>query len=146
MSFFDSLEIAVSALKAERLRVDLASANLANANATRSAEGGPYRRRDAVLQSVPQSRGFGTELQRAVQAVRIRSIVLDGVFHHTGMGFFAFKDVMTNGERSEYTDWYFLKGYPVRGPHDPNYACWNGHGELPKLNLESKAARSSGEP
>ncbi len=77
MSFFDSLEIAVSALKAERLRVDLASANLANANATRSAEGGPYRRRDAVLQSVPQSRGFGTELRRAVQAVRIRSIVLD---------------------------------------------------------------------
>ena len=49
MSFFASLKVSGSALMAERFRVDLASANLANANSTRSAEGGPYRRRDPVL-------------------------------------------------------------------------------------------------
>ena len=77
MSFFTSLRVNGSALAAERLRVDLASANLANANSTRSAEGGPYRRRDAILQAVPLSGAFGSELGRAVRMVNVRRIVID---------------------------------------------------------------------
>ncbi len=77
MSFFTSLRVNGSALAAERLRVDLASANLANANSTRSAEGGPYRRRDAVLQAVPLSSSFGSALERAVRVVEVRRIVID---------------------------------------------------------------------
>ncbi len=77
MSFFTSLRVNGSALAAERLRVDLASANLANANSTRSAEGGPYRRRDAVLQAVPLSSSFGSALGRAVRMVEVRRIAVD---------------------------------------------------------------------
>ncbi len=77
MSFFTSLKVSGSALAAERLRVDLASANLANANSTRTAEGGPYRRRDPVLQAVPVSRSFGSEIERAVRMVHVRRIVID---------------------------------------------------------------------
>jgi flagellar basal-body rod protein FlgC len=77
MSFFTSLIINGSALRAERLRVDLASANLANANSTRSTEGGPYRRRDPVLQAVPLSGSFGSELDKAVRMVDVRSVVID---------------------------------------------------------------------
>ncbi|MCZ6571084.1 MAG: flagellar basal body rod protein FlgC [Deltaproteobacteria bacterium] len=77
MSFFTSLRVNGSALAAERLRVDLASANLANANSTRTAEGGPYRRRDPILQAVPLSGSFGSEIERAVRMVNVRRIVID---------------------------------------------------------------------
>jgi flagellar basal-body rod protein FlgC len=78
MSFFSSLAISGSALGAERMRVDLATANLANANATRSAEGGPYRRRDPVLRAVPLHDAFGPRLERAVRNVEVSRVVVDG--------------------------------------------------------------------
>lgn len=39
-------------MSAQRERLEAASANLANSNTTRTAEGGPYRRRDVVFESV----------------------------------------------------------------------------------------------
>jgi flagellar basal-body rod protein FlgC len=77
MSFFTSLRVSGSALSAERLRVDLASANLANANSSRSVEGGPYRRRDPVFRAVPLDTPFASELDRAVRAVSVASVALD---------------------------------------------------------------------
>lgn len=49
MSFFDALGSSASALTAQRLRMDTISNNLANANSTRTAEGGPYKRQMAVF-------------------------------------------------------------------------------------------------
>lgn len=49
MDFFTSMEVSSSALTAERTRMNLISSNLANANATRTPEGGPYKRKDAVF-------------------------------------------------------------------------------------------------
>ncbi len=72
-----TLVVSGSALGAERLRVDLASANLANARSTRTPEGGPYQRRDAVFASVPAAGAFATELGRAVHRVQIVGIALD---------------------------------------------------------------------
>jgi len=46
-------QIAASAMSAQRLRLNLISSNLANANTTRTSEGGPYRRKDAIF--IPQS-------------------------------------------------------------------------------------------
>jgi len=77
MSFFTGLNVSGSGLAAERLRVDLASANLANANSTQSLEGGPYRRRDPVLRAIPQQGRFSSELDRAVRNVQIERIRLD---------------------------------------------------------------------
>ncbi len=45
----DAMEISASALTAERTRMNQIASNLANANSTRTAEGGPYRRKDAVF-------------------------------------------------------------------------------------------------
>ena len=53
MSVFDSFNIGASGLSAERFRMNLVASNLANANATRSEEGGAYRRRDAVFSALP---------------------------------------------------------------------------------------------
>lgn len=49
MSLFRALEASASALTAERVRMEVAAANLANANTTRTAEGGPYRRRVVIF-------------------------------------------------------------------------------------------------
>ncbi|MGB9521204.1 MAG: flagellar basal body rod protein FlgC [Anaerolineales bacterium] len=49
MSFWNSLRIASSALSAQRLRLDIISNNIANAETTRTAEGGPYQRQDVVF-------------------------------------------------------------------------------------------------
>jgi flagellar basal-body rod protein FlgC len=57
MSLFDALNISASGLTAQRLRMDVTSANLANAQSTRTPEGGAYRRQDVVLQ---ESSGNGT--------------------------------------------------------------------------------------
>lgn len=50
MRMFRSMEASASALTAERLRMDLIANNLANINTTRGADGGPYRRRYAVVE------------------------------------------------------------------------------------------------
>ena len=51
MGFLKSMDISASALTAQRLRMDVISENLANIDATRTAEGGPYRRKMVVFNS-----------------------------------------------------------------------------------------------
>ena len=51
MSFLESLNISGSGLTAQRLRMDVISENIANQDATRTEEGGPYRRKMVVLSS-----------------------------------------------------------------------------------------------
>jgi len=50
MSFLNSLNISGSALTAQKLRMDAISSNIANANTTRTEEGGPYKRKLVVFQ------------------------------------------------------------------------------------------------
>ncbi len=65
MDFFSSLDISASALAAERTRMNLISSNMANANSTRTADGGPYKRKDAVFTAdQPRSPSFGETLNR----------------------------------------------------------------------------------
>jgi flagellar basal-body rod protein FlgC len=71
MDFFSSMDISASALTAERTRMNLISSNLANANSTRTAEGGPYRRKDAVFTATPAPGSFGAALGRATDARRV---------------------------------------------------------------------------
>lgn len=52
MDFFTAMEVSASGPSAERTRVNVAASNLANAQTTQAAGGGPYRRRDMMLQSV----------------------------------------------------------------------------------------------
>jgi flagellar basal-body rod protein FlgC len=60
MSFFDSIDVAASGLTAERLRMDITSENLANAQTTNGPGGTPYQRQEVVLQQVGGT--FGQQL------------------------------------------------------------------------------------
>lgn len=64
MGYLDSLNITGSALTAERFRTDIILQNLANQNTTRTAEGGPYRRKQVVLRE--NQLDFKKELGKAM--------------------------------------------------------------------------------
>ncbi|MRR34411.1 flagellar basal body rod protein FlgC [bacterium] len=64
MDFFSAMDLSASALTAERTRMNLISSNLANVNSTRTAEGGPYKRKDAVFAATPASPRFSETLSR----------------------------------------------------------------------------------
>ncbi len=68
MSFFGALDVSASGLSAERLRMDVTAENLANAQTTRGPNGGPYRRKEVVLQTARPD-GFQTALASAVGGV-----------------------------------------------------------------------------
>ncbi len=71
-------------------------------------------------------------------------VILDGVFNHTGRGFFAFSDVLENGGNSPYLDWYHINSFPLDafspGPSQ-SYQAWWGMKDLPKLNAGNPAVR-----
>jgi flagellar basal-body rod protein FlgC len=71
-------DIAISGLRAQRARLATSASNIANAETTRTAEGGPYQRRDPVFRAGRlESGGFGATLQRALREVDVPRIVRD---------------------------------------------------------------------
>jgi cyclomaltodextrinase len=71
-------------------------------------------------------------------------IVLDGVFNHCGRGFFAFSDVLENGDRSAYKDWFHIKQFPLDAYSSDelqNYIGWWNHKSLPKFNTGNPKVR-----
>ena len=86
---------------------------------------------------------FGTteDLKELVQKAHERGmkVVLDAVYNHTGREFFAFADILENGEKSKYRDWYFIDGFPLKSEWGeiPNFKCFGYYGGMPKLNLKN---------
>jgi flagellar basal-body rod protein FlgC len=68
MSLFSSLSVSASGMAAQRERAALLVENLANAETTRTPEGGPYRRKDAVFASDPVSSPFASVFQAEIGA------------------------------------------------------------------------------
>jgi flagellar basal-body rod protein FlgC len=66
MGLFDALNISASGLTAQRLRMDVTSANLANAETTRTPGGGAYKRQDVILQESSGSDTFAGSLAGAM--------------------------------------------------------------------------------
>jgi flagellar basal-body rod protein FlgC len=71
MSFLDALKTSASGLSAQRLRMNLISSNLANINTTKTKEGGPYRRKDAVFEANPQHADFSQALSDRLGPQRV---------------------------------------------------------------------------
>ena len=73
MSLFSALNVSGSGMAAQRLRAEVIVQNLANADTTRTPEGGPYRRKDVVFESVLSSElGSGAD-EVAVSEIRTDS-------------------------------------------------------------------------
>ena len=111
MSFWESIRIGASGLLAQRLRLDVIANNVANAQTTHTAEGGPYRRQDVVFTT--QTGGFSAqqvlpaalrgERQPLTGGVKVAALVTDDqpgatVYDPThpdadGQGFVAYPNV-----------------------------------------------------
>ncbi len=56
MSLITAIDINATGMRAQRQRVEISTSNLANAQTTRTLEGGPYRRQDVVFKATPFSK------------------------------------------------------------------------------------------
>lgn len=81
MSLFSSIAVSASGMAAERTRAELLVENMANSETTRTPDGGPYRRKDAVFSSEqvtsPFSAVFQTEMDATATGVTVSDIMVD---------------------------------------------------------------------
>ncbi len=80
MNLFSMLELSGSALGAERMRAEIVAANMANAQATRTPQGGPYRRQMVVFQARSRPRfslALGGLMRDNPAAVRVAAVIGD---------------------------------------------------------------------
>ena len=93
-----------------------------------------YRKLDSRL-------GDNKDLKNFVAACHEKEIkvIFDGVFNHTGREFFAFRDIQQNREGSRYCGWYKGVNFGWNSPYNDGfgYEAWQGHFELPCLNLQN---------
>jgi len=80
MSLFSSIDVSASGMAAQRARTEVLVENLANSETTRTPEGGPYRRKDAVFAEEPVG-SFSSELDSALgntlSGVAVSEIAVD---------------------------------------------------------------------
>ena len=80
--FLSGFRIGGSGMAAQRSRMNTISSNIANINTTRTAEGGPYRRKDVVFTAMPDTKNFGDILdvddpKADVNRVQVTDVVYD---------------------------------------------------------------------
>lgn len=81
MSLFSAISVSASGMAAQRTRAELLVENMANAETTKTADGGPYRRKDAVFKSSEVGSSFAdlfhVELDPQSTGVQVSDIVVD---------------------------------------------------------------------
>ena len=109
MDFFDALHVSASGLSAQRLRMNLISANLANMNTTRTKNGGPFRRKDPVFSAQAPGASF-REVLRNRQKEMVKEVAVIGIVEDSRL--------------------------PIR-KHDPDHpdADEDGYVALPNINV-----------
>lgn len=68
-------------------------------------------------------------------------VILDAVFNHVGEGFWAFRDVLKQGEASPYVNWFYIEDLPVTKHPNPNYETYENADYLVKLNIHNPEVR-----
>ena len=78
MSLFSAMQVSASGMSAQRTRAEMLVENMANAETTRTPEGGPYRRKDVVFSTEIQSSPFSAVFQNELgTGVRVADVVQD---------------------------------------------------------------------
>jgi len=80
MSLFSALSVGASGMAAQRTRAELLVENMANAETTRTPEGGPYRRKDVVFESDSVESPFSSIFSKQLEAptgVAVSAILTD---------------------------------------------------------------------
>jgi flagellar basal-body rod protein FlgC len=79
-NLFSVFSVSASGMEAQRIRTQLLVENIANAETTRTPDGGPYRRKDAIFTTQnpeqPFSSVFDTEMN-TLSGVAVREVMVD---------------------------------------------------------------------
>ncbi|MFS4459433.1 flagellar basal body rod protein FlgC [Bdellovibrio sp. HCB2-146] len=80
--FLTGMRISSSGMAAQRMRMNTIASNIANINTTQTPEGGPYRRKDVVFESMPDAKNFGEIITSndpagSFQRVQVTDVVSD---------------------------------------------------------------------
>ncbi len=79
-NFLSSFDIAGYGLSAQRVRVNTISSNIANAQTTRTEEGGPYRRREVVFKAINFNDVYNDELSKETNGMGYKDPLDEGEF------------------------------------------------------------------
>jgi flagellar basal-body rod protein FlgC len=81
MDILSGMRVSASGMAAQRMRMNTINSNIANVHTTRTPEGGPYRRKDVVFESMPDAKSFGeiltTQPQKDVARVQVTDVTVD---------------------------------------------------------------------
>ncbi len=80
MSFLSSFDISGYGLSAQRVRVNTISQNIANAQTTRTEEGGPYRRKQVIFKAIDFSEQFNKALGSMTNSAKFEDPLNEGSF------------------------------------------------------------------
>lgn len=76
-------------------------------------------------------------------------VMIDAVFNHIGFYAPQWQDVLTNGQNSQYVDWFHIHEWPLTPYHDPNrgagrpqYETFAYESQMPKLNTHNPEVRN----
>ncbi|MDE6181753.1 MAG: flagellar basal body rod protein FlgC [Eubacteriales bacterium] len=87
MSFFNSLNTSTSALNAQSLRMDIISQNLANIDTTRTADGGPYKRKTVIFKEIAPTSSFSNIFNKAIEdESQLRGVKVDRIVEDDSEG------------------------------------------------------------
>ncbi|MEN4045965.1 MULTISPECIES: flagellar basal body rod protein FlgC [Sulfurimonas] len=79
-NFLNSFDISGYGLSAQRVRVNVISSNIANAQTTRTEEGGPYRRKEVVFKAVNFNDVYNKALGETAQSAKYQDPLNEGQF------------------------------------------------------------------
>ncbi|MGO9893337.1 MAG: flagellar basal body rod protein FlgC [Bryobacteraceae bacterium] len=79
MSLFSALSVSASGMAAQRARAALLVENIANSETTRTPDGGPYRRKDAIFSSDDVASAFGSELDAQLGGGQLTGVKVSGI-------------------------------------------------------------------
>jgi flagellar basal-body rod protein FlgC len=75
------MRVSASGMAAQRMRMNTISSNIANIITTKTIEGGPYRRKDVIMESMPEAKSFGEILmntpQKDIERVQVTDVISD---------------------------------------------------------------------
>lgn len=102
---------------------------------------GEYHKYDILdYYHISPNLGSDEDFRELVEQAHARGVrvIIDGVFNHCSWYFFAFDDVVRNGEKSRYKNWFYDLQFPVIRPESdqepPAYSSFAYERKMPKLN------------
>lgn len=104
----------------------------------------PHRYDTVDYYEIDPDLGTKEELKELIDELHDNDIriIFDAVFNHCDPDFFAFQDLVKNGEKSDYKDWFFPHSFPVKVEYTkyPNYHTFGYFPNMPKIDLTNDEA------